>query len=50
MDAQPLAQHLKQAGILILPNANLRLVTHLDVGAEDVGRVITAFRGYFAGR
>lgn len=47
---KPLAEHLKSAGILILPNANLRLVTHLDVSAEDVGRVITTFRGYFAGR
>lgn len=45
-----LTAHLQKAGILILPNANLRLVTHLDVSAEDVGRVITAFRGYFAGR
>ncbi len=49
-DAQPLTEHLKQAGILILPSANLRLVTHLDVSAADVGRVITAFQGYFAGR
>ncbi|HKT29184.1 beta-eliminating lyase-related protein, partial [Dyella sp.] len=46
---KPLAEHLKSAGILILPNANLRLVTHLDVSAADVGRVIAAFRGYFAG-
>ncbi|HVC37861.1 MAG TPA: low-specificity L-threonine aldolase, partial [Gammaproteobacteria bacterium] len=42
-----LTAHLKQTGILILPNANLRLVTHLDVSAADVGRVITAFQGYF---
>jgi len=48
--AQPLAEHLKQAGILILPGARLRLVTHLDVSAADVGRVIAAFQGYFAGR
>ncbi|HVC28558.1 MAG TPA: low-specificity L-threonine aldolase [Gammaproteobacteria bacterium] len=39
--------HLKQAGILILPSANLRLVTHLDVSAADVERVVTAFQGYF---
>ncbi|MDE1887545.1 MAG: low-specificity L-threonine aldolase, partial [Gammaproteobacteria bacterium] len=43
----PLTAHLKKAGILILPNANLRLVTHLDVSAADVERVIAAFRGYF---
>ena len=42
-----LTAHLKQAGILILPSANLRLVTHMDVSAADVGRVITAFQGYF---
>jgi threonine aldolase len=48
--AQPLAAHLKHAGIVILPNAHLRLVTHLDVSAADVGRIIAAFRGYFAGR
>ena len=48
--AQPLAEHLRQAGILILPGARLRLVTHLDVSAADVGRVIAAFQGYFAGR
>ncbi len=48
--AQPLAQHLKQADILILPGVRLRLVTHLDVSAADVGRVITAFQGYFASR
>lgn len=44
---EKLAAHLKQAGILILPGANLRLVTHLDVSAADVARVIAAFQGYF---
>ncbi|MGB9428538.1 MAG: low-specificity L-threonine aldolase [Gammaproteobacteria bacterium] len=44
---QPLTAHLKNASILILPNANLRLVTHLDVSAADVERVIAAFRAYF---
>ncbi|MHB8405153.1 MAG: low-specificity L-threonine aldolase [Gammaproteobacteria bacterium] len=48
--AQPLAEHLKQAGILILPGIRLRLVTHLDVSDADVGRVIAAFQGYFASR
>ena len=47
---KPLTEHLKSAGILILPNANLRLVTHLDVSAEDLKRVLAAFQGYFAGR
>lgn len=44
---KPLAEHLKSAGILILPNANLRLVTHLDVSSADVAQVISAFQGYF---
>ena len=48
--AQPLAEHLRQAGILILPGVRLRLVTHLDVSAADVRRVIAAFQGYFGGR
>jgi len=42
-----LARHLKDAGILILPNANLRLVTHLDVSRKDVDAVIGAFNAYF---
>lgn len=46
-DVQALTAHLKQAGILILPNASLRLVTHLDVGSSDVERVLTAFQAYF---
>ena len=47
---QSLTEHLKQAGILILPGVRLRLVTHLDVSTNDVRRVITAFQGYFASR
>ncbi len=42
-----LTQHLKAAGILILPNPNLRLVTHLDVSRKDVDAVIAAFKGFF---
>ena len=45
--AAPLTAHLKQAGILILPNSNLRLVTHLDVSRADVDTVVSAFKGYF---
>lgn len=43
-----LTQHLQQAGIVILPNPNLRLVTHLDVSRKDVDAVIAAFHGFFA--
>ena len=42
-----LVQYLKTAGIVILPNPNLRLVTHLDVSRKDVDAVISAFRGFF---
>ncbi|HET7174646.1 MAG TPA: beta-eliminating lyase-related protein, partial [Gammaproteobacteria bacterium] len=39
-------KHLQQAGIAILPNAALRLVTHLDVSRADVDAVIAAFKGF----
>ena len=42
-----LVKHLRDAGIVILPNANLRLVTHLDVSRKDVDAVISAFKGFF---
>ncbi len=42
-----LASHLKGQGIVILPNPNLRLVTHLDVSKDDVQKVITAFKSFF---
>lgn len=43
-----LTAHLKQAGMLILPNANLRLVTHLDVQASDISKILAAFNAYFS--
>ena len=45
---QPLTAHLKDQGIVILPNANLRLVTHLDVQSADIPKVVAAFKAYFA--
>ncbi len=42
-----LAKHLKDQGIVILANPNLRLVTHLDVSKDDVTKVIAAFRQFF---
>ena len=42
--------HLRAAGIRIsigyLPT--LRLVTHLDVDDDDIGRTVEAFAGFFA--
>ncbi|MGH8372339.1 MAG: low-specificity L-threonine aldolase [Gammaproteobacteria bacterium] len=43
-----LSKHLAQSGITVLPNPGMRLVTHLDVSAADVQRVITAFSRFFA--
>ena len=42
-----LVKHLKAAGIVILPNPALRLVTHLDVSRQDVDKTIVAFKAYF---
>lgn len=44
----PLKLHLNANGILIGTGNPLRLVTHLDVSASDVDKVIAAFAGYFA--
>ena len=48
--AAPLTEHLRKAGILILSNPNLRLVTHLDVHAKDLPKVADAMRSYFSAR
>lgn len=45
---KPLKLHLNANGILIGTGNPLRLVTHLDVSASDVDKVIAAFAGYFA--
>jgi threonine aldolase len=44
-----LAQHMKAAGVVVLPGARMRLVTHLDVDAAGIGRALAAF-GSFAAR
>ncbi len=43
-----LAEHLKQQGILIQGGKNIRLVTHLDIGADDIQIVIRAFKTFFS--
>jgi threonine aldolase len=45
--AQPLAAHMKKSGVLVLPRAPMRLVTHLDVDAAGIDRALAAFRGFF---
>lgn len=39
-----LEEDLKQKSILIQGGANVRLVTHMDVGTDDIHRVVTAFK------
>ncbi len=43
-DPQAFAARLRDRGVIITPAPVLRLVTHLDVSAKDVARVIEAFR------
>jgi threonine aldolase len=42
-----LQTHLNDKGVLVLPGARMRLVTHLDVDREGVERALAAFRGFF---
>ena len=44
-----LAEHLGKNAILVLPNARMRLVSHLDVDAAGIDRALAAFRS-FAGK
>jgi threonine aldolase len=42
-DAQRLSSFLKENHIVVLPRAPMRLVTHLDVDAAGIDRVVAAF-------
>ena len=42
-----LGTYLKDKGVLVLPGARMRLVTHLDVDREGVERALAAFRSFF---
>jgi threonine aldolase len=46
--ATALTAHLRERGILVSGRGCLRLVTHLDVTAEDIDSVIAAFREFFS--
>lgn len=46
----PLQQHLNAAGIIITPGHPIRLMTHLDVTAQDVDTVIDAMQDFYSGR
>ncbi len=43
-----LQSYLKERGVLISGREKVRLVTHLDVSAEDIQVVIGAFKDYFS--
>ncbi len=43
-----LIDHLRQRGILTCDDVPMRLVTHLDVTAEDMKTVVEAFKEFFA--
>jgi threonine aldolase len=46
-DSAPgLVEHLAKQGVIVLPAARLRLVTHLDVDAAGIERAIAAFRSF----
>jgi threonine aldolase len=45
--AAALKQHLDSNGIVTLGGAKMRLVTHLDVDAAGIDRVVTAFSSFF---
>ena len=46
--ATSLAAQLQRAGVLVLPRAPMRLVTHLDVDAAGIDRALAGFRSFFA--
>ena len=46
--APGLVEHLAQHGVIVLPGARLRLVTHLDVDAAGIDRAIAAFKSFRA--
>ena len=42
-----LAAYLKDAGVLINTGNPIRLVTHLDIGTEDIHRAVSLFEAYY---
>ncbi len=45
--AAALQAHLKASGVLLTGLYQLRLVTHLDLNAEDIALAVAAFRNFF---
>lgn len=51
-DVEPLRAHLAERGIKLggPRHGKIRVVTHLDISAEDVDRIVEAVRGFYASR
>jgi len=47
-DIIKLQEHLKKNRIIIDPSNDLRLVTHLDIEAQDIDHTIGAFKSFFS--
>jgi threonine aldolase len=43
-----LVEHLRQRGVLVLPAARMRLVTHLDVDAAGIAHALGSFGEFFS--
>ena len=46
--SEALAAYLQERGILILPRNPIRLVTHLDVTAEDITTFVAEVKQFFS--
>jgi threonine aldolase len=44
--APGLVEHLAKHGVIVLPAARLRLVTHLDVDAAGIDKAVAAFNSF----
>lgn len=47
-DSTSLAEFLRRRGVMIQGAGQIRLVTHLDIGAADIETVVGAFKAFFA--
>ena len=45
-----LCEFLKANGIITLPGTTMRLVTHLDIDAEDITTVVNVFKEFYSNR
>ncbi|HTQ99137.1 MAG TPA: low-specificity L-threonine aldolase [Candidatus Acidoferrum sp.] len=48
--APALVEYLRQQGVLVDPGSTLRLVTHLDVGRDDIVKTVAAIKAFYSQR